>query len=485
MRQEVLDDDRDVVSALRQGLATRIGSERFNLWFGSNIQLELAGEVVIVSAPDEFTLERVRRQFARDIQTTLATLSSTKLHAEFRVNARGGTCAAGRDKPVVPHSTELSLAVPSRHCAALKTAPSATSSSSSPRQNSELPSRRRFARFESFIVGPSNKVAFTAAQSVTERLGAVSPLFLYGPTGSGKTHLLESICSTSRIGQKPVRSLILSAEQFTSFFLEALQGGGLPSFRRKVRDAHLLLIDDIQFFSGKRATLVEFQHTLDTLTRQGHQLVVSSDRAPVELTGFGPELLARLTGGLVCGLDLADFETRRGIARTWIARDGLQLPDEVAEMIALETNGDARQIQGALFRLQATSMALQQPITVDLARSALSDIFASAKRVVRLQDIERAVCDTFGLEPKTLREGGKSRAASQPRMLAMWLARKFTRMAFSEISEFFGRRSHTTVILAEQKVNRWVTDGARLQLGGASWTAEEAIRRLETRLRSG
>ena len=109
--------------------------------------------------------------------------------------------------------------------------------------------------------------------------------------------------------------------------------------------------------------------------RQGRQLVVSSDRAPAELSGLGPELVARLTGGLVCGLDLADYETRRGITRQWIARENLQLPDEVADLIALETNGDARQIRGALNRLRATSLALEQPITVDLARSALSDIF--------------------------------------------------------------------------------------------------------------
>jgi chromosomal replication initiator protein len=115
----------------------------------------------------------------------------------------------------------------------------------------------------------------------------------------------------------------------------------------------------------------------------------------------------------------------------------------------------------------------------------LADIFVGAKRVVRLPDIERAVCETFGLEPKVLRSSGKSRAAAQPRMLAMWLARKYTRLAFSEISEFFGRRSHSTVISAEQKVNRWVGDGARLQLGPASWTIEEAIRRLETKLRTG
>lgn len=493
MRQEVLGDEMDVVSTLRQRLASTLGRERFELWFGSQVSLELAGEAIVVSAADPFTLERVRRQFGRDIQRTATALSTVPIAVEFRV-APMTKQAAENAEPENPESpdrmtgsqvlveqvassgTGLSMSGPASKGLKLVVGNGA---------NADGLPRRRFARFETYIAGASNRIALTAAESVAHRLGALSPLFLYGPTGSGKTHLLEAIWSASRSEQRRTRALLLSAEQFTTYFLEALQGTGLPSFRRKVRDVDLLVIDDIHFFAGKRATLVEFQHTLDALVRQGRQLVVSSDRTPMELTGLGPELIARLTGGLVCGLELADYETRVAITRDLIARERLTVPNEVAELIALETSGDARQIHGALNRLQAASKALQQPITFDLARSSLSDIFASAKRIVRLPDIERAVCEVFGLEPKCLRESGKTRAASQPRMLAMWLARKYTRMAFSEISEFFGRRSHTTVISAEQKVNRWMSDGTRLQLGHSSWSAGEAIRHLEMKLRTG
>jgi chromosomal replication initiator protein len=483
MRQEVLRDEMDVVSALQQGLAASIGRERFDLWFGSTVQLERVGDMIVISAPDQFTLERIRRQFGRELHKTAAVVASGSLRLEFRVESREPL-----EEPQSPQPAESSTAisVPAANSVAVfKHQEAGLKSAMPPGVPDYNRAARKFARFESFVVGASNKIAATAAQSVAERLGSLSPLFLYGPSGTGKTHLLEAIWSFSRAGQRMTRSLFLSAEQFTSFFLEALQGAGLPSFRRKVRDVDLLLIDDIHFFAGKRATLVEFQHTLDSLLRQGRQLVVASDRSPAELTCLGPELANRLTGGLVCGLDLADFETRRGIARQLILRSGVKLPEDVSDLIALETNGDARQIQGALHRLRATSMALDQPITVELARGSLSDLFAAAKRLVRLPDIERAVCEVFDLEPKSLRDSGKGKAVSQPRMLAMWLARKYTRMAFSEISEFFGRRSHTTVISAENKVNRWVADKAKLQLGGHSWTADEAIRRLENKIRTG
>jgi chromosomal replication initiator protein len=174
-----------------------------------------------------------------------------------------------------------------------------------------------------------------------------------------------------------------------------------------------------------------------------------------------------------------------GIAKQLARTSQTAIPNDVLQLIAAEMDGDARQIAGALNRLRATSQALKQPITVGLAASALEDIFHTTRRMVHLSDIERAVCDVFGLESKTLRAGRKAKAISHPRMLAMWLARKHTRAAFSEISQFFGRRSHSTVISAERKVNRWMADGAQIQLGHSSCRIEDAIRRIESQLRTG
>jgi chromosomal replication initiator protein len=318
---------------------------------------------------------------------------------------------------------------------------------------------------------------------VIERPGQCNPLYIYGPSGCGKTHLLESIRQAA--AGRLRRIVMLSAEQFTSEFLEALKGSGLPSFRRRYRAVELLLLDDVHFFIGKRATLVELLHTVDSLLRAGRQLVLSADRSPAELSGMGPELVARMAGGLVCGMNLPDQPAREEILRGAFARLGAKTPAAVIEMMASNLSGDARQLRGAAHRLLACSEALQRPITKDLAESVLADVFRATCRTVRLSDIETAICDVFGIERQQLQSERRTRCISQPRMLAMWLARKHTRAAFSEIGSFFGGRSHSTVISASKKVNRWVRDNAGIEFGHGSCPIEDAIRHVETRLRSG
>jgi chromosomal replication initiator protein len=346
------------------------------------------------------------------------------------------------------------------------------------------PARRQFARLDTFIVGPQNRVAYTAAEKVAARPGEISPLFLYGPTGCGKTHLLEAVWTQLRRTQR-TRVLYLSAEQFTTYFLDALRRGGLPSFRSRCREVDLLAVDDLQFFAGKRATIIELQHTLDALLRQGRQLVLAADRPPASLAELGAEMVARFSGGLVCGIEPAEYATRLEIARRKAAGLNVVVPPDVLELVAREGNGDARQIHGTLHRLEATCLALQQPLTPALAETTLREIRWATQPVIRLTDIERAVCDAFGLEPKSLRAGGKARSVSQPRMLAMWLARKHTRAPFADISQYFGRRSHSTVISAERKVQRWMSDGASIQLGAEACHIRDAIQRVESRLRTG
>ena len=169
-------------------------------------------------------------------------------------------------------------------------------------------------------------------------------LFLFGPPGCGKSHLGEAILSAVR-ARGCRRAVGLSSEQFTSLFLEALHESGLPSFRRKYRDVELLVIDDVQFLAGKKATLVEFQHTLDMLQRQGAQVVLTADRAPADLSGLGQELVARMSSGLVCSMQMPEYETRLGIVRQLAKRRQVVMGDQVAEMIATELLGDARQIK--------------------------------------------------------------------------------------------------------------------------------------------
>jgi chromosomal replication initiator protein len=203
------------------------------------------------------------------------------------------------------------------------------------------------------------------------------------------------------------------------------------------------------------------------------------------LTGLGSELVARMSGGLVCGVQHADEETRREILRQFTETRSLDIPQSVLNLISAELPGDARQLSGALNRLHASSLASQQPISMANAESALTDVFQNARRTIHMTDIETAVCDIFGLESKALRSNKKTNAITHPRMLAMWLARRYTRAAYSEIGQYFGQRSHSTVISAQKKVKTWVDDGAQIRLAGGDCKVEDAIKRVELRLRTG
>lgn len=338
-------------------------------------------------------------------------------------------------------------------------------------------------RFRNFVRSESTELAFTAAAMIPRQLGQVSPLFLHGPTGSGKTHLLRSIITDVRQLLRK-RSVLLSAEQFTSSFLSALHGHGLPSFRRKHRNVDLLLIDDVQFFVGKRATLIELFHTIDALTHAGKQIVLTSDRPPNELNGLGAEIVARLSAGLVCPMDYTTGEDRIQLIESVAFQCGLSLERSVLEVLAQELPGDARLIRGALNRLKTYRQATGLSLNADQSRRVLGDLFQANQRPISIGDIERAVCEVFGVNGKQLRSDRKSKAVSQPRMLAMWLARKHTRAAYSEIGEYFGGRSHSTVISANNKVKRWVNTNEDIQVAFGNSSVSDAIRRIETSLRA-
>jgi chromosomal replication initiator protein len=346
--------------------------------------------------------------------------------------------------------------------------------------------RRTFHNLESFVVGPSNRLAYAGAEQILHRPGEVSPLVVYGPTGLGKTHLLEGIWTAARRGSRSVTAVYLSAEQFASGFFQALRGGtGLPSFRRKYRGVDLLLIDDLQFFSGKHYTQLELLYTIDSLVRQRRQLVFASDRPPTEMGDLTPELIARLQSGLVCRIEQPDYETRRGIVARMAGRLGLAIGEEVQQWIASRLTQHARELSGALCKLQAVHRAWGKPITVAMAEDALADMIRDGSRVVRLADIEKALCDTLGLDAASLHSGRKSRSVSYPRMLAMWLARKYTRSALTEIGHYFGHRSHSTVISAQRRVEQWLSSGAPVALADHTWKIDEAIRHIERRLQAG
>lgn len=336
-----------------------------------------------------------------------------------------------------------------------------------------------------FVVGTSNRLACGAVELVASRPGEVSPLVIHGPSGVGKTHLLDGVCART-VELHPASSVVsLSAEQFTNGFLQSLHGSGLPGFRRTCRSADLLVIDDIHFLVGKRATLLEFQLTVDALHRQGRQMVFTCDRELDSLPGLGPDLITRLRGGMNAPILSPDYEVRRGIVAALCARRRLPVPDAVVHHVATHMTRHARELIGAVNRLEATSLMLGVDVTAEMAEEALADLVRSSARSVRLADVERAVCAAFGIEPGSLQSSRRARTVSQPRMLAMFLARKHTHAALTDIGRYFGRRSHSTVIAAQRTVGEWVARRSPVVLAETEWDVEEAIRRVEDLLRAG
>lgn len=450
--------DREIVSALQLALAEKVGSDRYELWFGGSTRLSLADGGLTVSVPNQFFQDWLRKNFRHELEASCVAALGRPLPISFEVDT--GLAVAAGCATAEPPQQQPAAAPATRPAAAQQPA-------------------RRFASLETFVVGEGNRLAHLAAQTAAQRLGSTNPLVLHGPTGVGKTHLLEGIWIAAKKSRPALHAVYLSAEQFTTHFVEALRGSGLPSFRRKYRTLDLLLIDDVQFFAGKKATLGELLHTIDALVREGRQIVFAADRLPAQLPGLGAELTARLQGGLVCAIEPADYATRLGIVRQMADRLGIDVPPDVQTMVAAQFTTHARAIAGAINRLQAHGEAHEVPITLAMAEQCLADMLPSHGRGIRLPDIEQAVCELFGLEPDTLQSRGKGRLVDHPRMLAMYLARKHTRAALSEIGQYFGKRSHSTVVAAQKKIGALVAASAQLEIGKRPCKLEDAIRRIE------
>ncbi len=456
---------RDIQLALQKRLADRIGADRFELWFERYGSPRLENGVVHICAPDSFTLEWIRNAFHPIVSAVAQAILPSPFEIEYSVSPSL--------KPSLPQALEGQTDASSSG----ETPPSVTKTP----PTIELKRRREL---EEMVVGDNNRMAITTAQHLLNHLGEVTPLFVAGPTGCGKSHLLNAVYKDALASRKAGRCVHLSAEQFTSHFLEALHGRGLPSFRAKHRDVDLLVIDDIHFLAGKRATLVEFQHTLDQLLRAGRQIVVSANRPPGELTELGGEIIARLSQGLVCSMDYPQAEAKLALVHALAKRKGLTLSDEIADVLGAEISGDARRIAGALNRLLILKLAGTPCETADSAREHLKDLLSASQPSVGIHEVERAVCDAFGIESDLLKSSNKSRQFSQPRMLAMYLARRHTRAALSEIGDYFGGRSHSTVVAAQKTVDRWVESEKQIGTTRRPLMIHDAIRQIERRLRA-
>ena len=311
--------------------------------------------------------------------------------------------------------------------------------------------------FDSFVVGPNNRLAHAAAQAVAQKPGrAYNPFFVHGGVGMGKTHLLQALCQDMLARNPSARIVYISCSTFMDVFHEAVRAGRMLEFRHRFRSADMLVIDDIHFLSKHEQTQEEFFHTFNALYQSGRQVVLSSDAAPSEIPDLEERLVSRFNSGLVARIDRPAYETRVAILRAKAALHDLTLPDEVPAYVAARIDSNIRELEGALARLRGVAMAMGTPITLDLAKQALADgrpaEGTGTAGQPTIQQIIEAVTRYYDIKLSDLMSKRRHKSVALPRQVCMWLARKHTRFSLEEIGGYFGGRDHTTVMHAVRTV---------------------------------
>ena len=329
--------------------------------------------------------------------------------------------------------------------------------------------------FDNYVVGPCNRFAHAAAVGVSESPGRnYNPFFIHGNVGLGKTHLLQSLCHTI-LDQNPKSNILfLSCETFTNHFIEALRDGDLSEFRHKYRDVDVMVVDDIHMLKNKERTQEEFFHTFNALYNAGKQIVLSSDSPPMDIPTLQERLVSRFKWGLVTEIEPPCYETRMAILKRKCRERGGELPDNVAQTLAERLDSNIRELEGSVNKLLGFSKLMGEPITLELARRCLQDVFTVRTGPISMDDVANAVTTHFDVRLSDLQSKKRTNAIAWPRQIAMYLSRRITKRSLKDIGGFYGGRDHSTVLHAVKKVDAALTTDASVQ---------DLVADLETRLK--
>ncbi len=312
--------------------------------------------------------------------------------------------------------------------------------------------------FENFVVGKPNELAHAAARRVAEacansvHMVPFNPLFLYGGVGLGKTHLMHAVAWHVRRHACDRKVIYLSAEKFMYRFIRALRFKSTMDFKEQFRSVDLLMIDDVQFISGKDSTQEEFFHTFNALVDQNRQIVISADKSPSDLEGLEERMRSRLGWGLVADLHPTTYELRLGILQSKAEQSGMRVPQKVMEFLAHKITSNVRELEGALNRIIADIQLIGREVTLETAQELLRDLLRSCERRVTIDEIQRRVAEHFNIRLSEMTSERRARAVARPRQIAMYLAKQLTTRSLPEIGRKFGGRDHTTVMHAVRKI---------------------------------
>ena len=451
--------NEDAVAGLWHSVLTRMGNDPqvTKQWVGFLSLVEpvaVLGETLYLDVPNELTKGMIEQRMTGLLNQVMASNADFGGPTQFviAVNpALEGTPGFPEAIPEqIPVVTQQAASVPSYLAGTV--APATTSD---PGRSYATRLNPRYT-FDTFVIGESNRFAHAAAFAVGEEPAkSYNPLFIYGASGLGKTHLLHAIGHYT-IALNPKRKVrYVSSEEFTNDFINAIQNNKNAEFQSEYRDIDVLLIDDIQFLQGKEQTQEAFFHTFNTLYSNNKQVVITSDQPPKKLSGFEERMLSRFEWGLMTDIQAPELETRIAILRRMAERDRLRVPDEVLSFMASRVSSNIRELEGALIRVMAFANLNSQPITMNLAQTVLKDVVpAGDVSTTTPNEIMSIVANFYRISVDDIAGTSRAQAIAQARQIAMYLCRDQTSLSLPKIGQLFGGKDHTTVLYAVRKIEK-------------------------------
>lgn len=430
-------------------LQDELPATEFSMWIRP-LQAELSDNTLALYAPNRFVLDWVRDKYINNINVLLNDFCGPDAPV-LRFEVGNKPVSVPVRNPVIERSESVRVAVS-------HPAPSVRPSWDSTPNQPELTYRSNVNpkhTFDNFVEGKSNQLARAAARQVAENPGgAYNPLFLYGGTGLGKTHLLHAVGNGIMEHKANAKVVYMHSERFVQDMVKALQNNAIEDFKRYYRSVDALLIDDIQFFANKERSQEEFFHTFNALLEGNQQIILTSDRYPKEIHGVEDRLKSRFGWGLTVAIEPPELETRVAILMKKADENNIRLPGEVAFFIAKRLRSNVRELEGALNRVIANANFTGRAITIDFVREALRDLLALQEKLVTIDNIQKTVAEYYKIKVADLLSKRRSRSVARPRQMAMALAKELTNHSLPEIGDAFGGRDHTTVLHACRKIEQ-------------------------------
>ena len=416
-------------ASVRGKIRRKIGEALFKSWFKPLTLIRYESDVLILGVPNNFVRTRLIEEYHDLIKLTWKQ-HNKKIKSVEIVLTKDGSVKEDNSKPKeIKNKKQIPI---------------------SPTISAELDQRFTFSNF---IVGKPNELAFAAARRVAESQNVpFNPLFLYGGVGLGKTHLMHAIAHEIKKRNPERRVIYLSAEKFMYHFIKALRFKDTVSFKEQFRTVDVLMIDDVQFISGKDSTQEEFFHTFNALVDQNRQLIISADKSPQDLEGIEERMRSRLGWGLVADIHPLNYELRLSILQAKEEKLQVNISQSVLEFLAHKITSNVRELEGALNRISAYSSLVGKEITLDMTQEVLRDLLRSSQRKVNIEQIQKKVSEHFNVKMSDMSSARRSRTIARPRQIAMYLSKNLTSRSLPEIGRRFGNRDHTTVIHAVKKV---------------------------------